>query len=369
MLLGDDHLTGRLPLHPDDVTDGLAMVSLLAKSKLDSKEAGKLVSYTNDQEIDQPELGVGKLGHHSIGQLADSQGSKMKVLVEFKRYDDPLLRERLVPRIREITRAYKSVQNCDQFRLLSCRGFFHDDILRQFGLVYDFPSSDASNEIPPFWQAKTLRDTLNTKNTEMPLMSLEYRFKLAYGIAAAVSAVHKIGWLHKGLTSSSIILLVTPTGTIALSHAPYVTGFRHSRPNEPTGFTEGLIYGDDDVSYYQHPDYSELSSNYYPQYDYYSLGILLLEIGHWRALPNLVDIQKLSARGISEKLVSKRAPVLDHLMGNTYRCIVEVCLGEFPTGAEHCEGFQKDKCGDEEVQLQFETKVLSQLRRLCNLRL
>ncbi|KAK7943797.1 kinase-like protein [Apiospora aurea] len=64
---------------------------------------------------------------------------------------------------------------------------------------------------------------------------------------------------------------------------------------------------------YQHPQYLEEDKRYFIQYDYYSLGMVLLEIGIWSPLQDVVR-KYLTAdpKKIREKVLQDRVPLLGH---------------------------------------------------------
>jgi hypothetical protein len=73
---------------------------------------------------------------------------------------------------------------------------------------------------------------------------------------------------------------------------PYLVGLRHSRPDERATFTEGPP-SDEDIKGYQHPQHLKNNLRYSISFDYYSLGILLLEIGLWLPLTAIIGDQSL----------------------------------------------------------------------------
>ena len=69
----------------------------------------------------------------------------------------------------------------------------------------------------------------------------------------------------------------------------YLAGFNHSRPNIQTAFTEGPHKNPGEEKY-QHPQYTNGQSRqrFKEGYDYYSVGSVLLEIGLWKSLSDLI---------------------------------------------------------------------------------
>lgn len=80
---------------------------------------------------------------------------------------------------------------------------------------------------------------------------------------------------------------------------------------------------------YQHPQYSENRQRFRPGFDYYSLGLVLLEISLLQTLNDLMP--KLGAgtspsEETSEKLLAKRVPLLNHALWNGYSKATRVCM-------------------------------------------
>ncbi|PMD49796.1 kinase-like protein [Hyaloscypha bicolor E] len=358
LLLESGQLAKMRGVFDGDTTANLSKVSMLAQSKHDSQKVGlQLKAWSHDQEIARPKIGKTKLGQHFTGQVESSQGQRIKVIIDFKDYDDPLLRSKLYMRMEEISKLCLSVQNYEDVGLLKCRGYFHDQDRRSFGLVYDLPEAKdglTGLENNPI----TLYHYISGKQPHILKPPLGYRFQLALNVATSLNEVHKIGWFHKALTSSNIIMYPQSMHQTR----PYLVGFRHSRPNETTTFTEGPP-SDQDIKGYQHPQYLKKDLRYSVNYDYYSLGIVLLEIGLWLPLTAIVEDQSLSAEEIRQKVLSKRLPVLGHSMGSNYQSIVEACLGDTFTSAEDEEADEASP----QSQLHFQSKVLNQLSRLSSL--
>jgi len=98
---------------------------------------------------------------------------------------------------------------------------------------------------------------------------------------------------------------------------------------------------------------------YRPEFDYYSLGLVLLEIGLWTTLEGLVKGDAFSSNeGMLEVLRSKRVPLLGHYMGSDYQEAVIACLNGLGRGT-------KEKTQDDgmALRLEFERRVIEPLRR------
>lgn len=128
---------------------------------------------------------------------------------------------------------------------------------------------------------------------------LNQRFLLAHKVAEALFFIHTAGFVHKNITSSSIVLLrrFSPqhelTPCIGGVDTAFLMGFDLIRESEAITYREGATKRDEqnprtiwDFDIYQHPDrhQGEGVPRYISTYDVYSLGIVLLEIGFWTPL-------------------------------------------------------------------------------------
>jgi hypothetical protein len=81
---------------------------------------------------------------------------------------------------------------------------------------------------------------------------------------------------------------------------------------------------------YQHTRYAENRSRFRVGFDYYSLSLVLLEIGLWQTLEELVAKMgastTLPSEETREKLPTKRVPVLNHATGNGYSRATHACM-------------------------------------------
>jgi serine/threonine protein kinase len=222
-------------------------------------------------------------------------------------------------------------------------------------MVYDLPPPiSAEMENDPV----TLKGMIKATQTTLSQPILDDKFQLASTLANALLEFHMVGWLHKDLTSSNIIFCPRDyLPTTDMAREPYIIGFNHSRPDEISAFTEGpSTSGNDD---YQHPEYRRDKRGYRQEYDYYSLGIVLLEIGLWKTINDWTPKWNLPAEELKQKLLRSRVPVLGQFMGRSYREAVRACLtGEFGV-SEVLEESEKKIA----LQVSFKRLVVDRLRK------
>jgi serine/threonine protein kinase len=259
----------------------------------------------------------------------------------------------LFDRMKNITRLPQQV-SAPTFRALSCFGFYHDEGHHSFELVYEFPTgkSTSNSEVKQLNELFGLQ--LTHYNTPKGVVSLEDRFQLAHDLAATVFAFRKFGWLHKNISSYNVLFFVDTTRERnpevpfkADLKNPYVIGFSHSRPDESTQISTKMR-GKGKILYaYQHPSYGGIENpmaRYVPEYDYYSLGLVLLEIGLWNSLEKMTPLHDSPPRKtIRDFIRDRRVPFLVGTMGETYQDAVEACLfgGLSTAGGDVDKNFQR----------------------------
>lgn len=311
---------------------------------------------TNQQLLEMTAIkNLRKFGDHDLG-LINIAGVTRQVLVEWRKhakdYTNNEVSKELFNRVNAIAKLL-SLEKPKDFRNLHCCGFFHDPNHFAFGLVFHLPSYTV--------EPLTLRRLISITQRNMPDQPLlEDRFLLAFTLAKAVLEFHMVGWLHKRLTSFNVAFF--PTENLSLSKyvmEPYIIGFSHSRPDDPLAFTEG--FQDTDRHYYQHPDYLRHGNRYRPEFDYYSLGIVLLEIGLWCPLKAMIPDSKTSFYKVHRGLLNHRVPSLGQCLGVAYRDAVRACLeGDF--GKSDIKD-EEGQVNAQSVYLHFESLVVSPLKK------
>lgn len=261
----------------------------------------------------------------------------------------------LFNRVGAITQLLQTASQTSGFNVLRCIGYTHEHEGHSFALLFDLPvhTHDSRDPTVPT-SLEQLIGTTQGSGSQRPI--LDERLKLALKLATAVSAIHKARWLHKRISSSRILFFFhEPLSVKDSLPTPYMIGFNHSRPDDIGAFS---VKPDTDELYYQHPEYSYLSSQgrYRPEYDYFSLGMILLEIGLWRTLKSM--LQDRQPRNILEIVKKEWVPLLGFHVGKTYQNVVETCLnGDFRTS-----GRDSPSRSHIRVHASYETKIVEQLQ-------
>ena len=355
--LGELQISSHLPQPHHDVTAMASMKHmsiLMSKGSLmpahDNSIEGALIR--KDNKKSDPDV-CPQVYWYSYGF---EQGQEKKVLVESKGYSIQRKAKFGTPEFEEIGKAlFKRVKDLTSmlmhgpkpanFPVLHCLGAFHKPDEQRFGIVYDFPSGSVAS----VRLHKLLR--LDKKQEVYP--DLAQKFGLAKILTTAVYNYHASGWLHRNISSNNVLFFMKTDARRDLDLAtPHVIGFHHSRKAGPDEYTEGPEALKSQQEYL-HPDYRMGQSGFRKSYDYYSLGLVLLEIGTWSSLRNIYSKKAtLPPHQLREEYFKFCDNDLQKTMGPIYHSVTKRCL-RFGEGRESED--------DSRAQLDFQIDVISQL--------
>ncbi|KAM7186765.1 hypothetical protein V8F33_011608 [Rhypophila sp. PSN 637] len=169
-------------------------------------------------------------------------------------------------------------QRPPELRILNCIGAYHWPEKSHFGLVFQLPN--------PEEHLVTLHKLIDLRKSRThPPPSVDEKHKLAYAVAATLMWLHATKWLHKNLNPHNVVFsLRSWTDFRGVKYdEPFLIGFDYTRPNGIDQYTEGPDKGM--RAEYQHPAYrSRSASAFKTSFDYYALGLILLEVGLWAPL-------------------------------------------------------------------------------------
>lgn len=297
------------------------------------------------------------------GKLYPGNGTEQHVWVEWKAYDTKYDRqlEKHVPlpktlkRVKELVSLLQS-DKPSQFCAPRCLGFFNDrddtkdsNHRSRFGLVFEKPEKSAS--------PVSLRQVIFTEAKP----SLTDRVCLAHKISTCVLYLHAVNWLHKGLRSDGVIFFPNSSDARSIRN-PYISGYEYARPDKDGQTTTTTTVFADYLMLYVHPNYQgyEAKGTYRKTFDIYSLGIVLLEIAHWKRIENILDIDTHTAKPAQLKAVRER--LLQP--GSPYLAFVRENLGDrYYTAVKSCiEGRSAFDIGDGESEADVQTGAKLQHR-------
>ncbi|KAF8242033.1 hypothetical protein K440DRAFT_619978 [Wilcoxina mikolae CBS 423.85] len=320
------------------------------QSDIPSKYTTKLEAITDLDKRDEFLLRssnvsiISEFDSHSLGSSKRQTGDNRPALIEWITYS-PHWDEKLYSRVPKIARLFSNSTWTERgLRVLQCKGYYRDETKKRFGLVYEIPKLDP--------KPITLRELIKNTNNLSDRPSLGNQFELARKIVQCVLEVHKVGWVHKSLSSYNIIFLPNTSPEPIPVTLPYLIGFNHSREDKRQIFTEGLV--DENQRQYHHPEYLQNDHGFRPKHDYYSVGLILLEIGMWCPLSQLTKrMAGLTLQQRSEELVKECVQNLGNSMGQIYCDAVKACLtSDFGEGGDR-----------EGIRDQFEAKVVNRLAK------
>ncbi|KAK0662036.1 hypothetical protein QBC41DRAFT_32809 [Cercophora samala] len=236
-------------------------------------------------------------------------------------------------------------------------------------------------------EERSLLDLLGSKH-----IPIGQRFSMAREFTTTVYRLQSVGWLHKSLRTDNLLCFGSGSCNISTdmeedhperlsSTAPqlYLAGWYLSRPDHQSEVShsisisrQGYTLTKDLVRLSSHPDSfrddsAESTSTrprFQPEYDIYSCGLVLLQIGLWMSLPALRDRCK-SDDDFRQKAKGVYCDMLRNQMGEIYWRATKRCLhNNFNRRTAKLSGMEGD--GEaEEVPLYaaFERQVVSELER------
>lgn len=342
-ILDSKNLTDLLGLHEhNDLTShtvaGLSnqrlgnyrRVAYLATMKEVAVAITNKFSSNQDLSVDRSSLGppTTEVHNHILKTISDSG---QRVLIELMEYQDSWVSRvpELVARVNAIASLLsRGILEEAIFPVLKCRGYYHDIPYARFGIVYQLPSLARNTE--PMNLVQIISETQS--RTARP--SLTKKFELASNLVSHILDFHLGGWLHKNICSSNIICFPKVFDSVADSlSSHYFIGFNHCRLNNESAFT---VPSNTELEY-QHPMYLERikksltapenrALRYQQEFDYYSVGLVLMEIAFWKPLRDITKRIRGSPEELVVELLKTHVPLVKTYMGDAYGDAVKSCL-------------------------------------------
>jgi hypothetical protein len=308
---------------------------------------------------------IGKLlSRHSSTNPWKTDGNKTietPVLIEYAAFD-PMYRVTEVPppldRLEKLLSILGHLGEEKSFHgTLQCLGYFEDPKQPRFGLVFKLPSSvysGAADSHKPLEELRpvTLLSVLQTgskslHNPSSATPPLEDRFRLAFTLALTFNKIHGDNFVHKDVNSSNILVFRKNRRQSANSRAlqyalrsPVICSFDlFSEYNIDTSKIAQPL------NIYRHPQdpkvTGEKDREHGPQFDLYSLGLILLEIGLWVPLADLWKA-KYTLADFKQRVEDVYIRRLASKCGTTYMQAVRDCFwaaDRIASGEEGVENF------------------------------
>lgn len=269
------------------------------------------------------------------------------VVIEWKAYDDrkdPKRKDVIVERVGALASLLNRAAYAKNLKALHCLGYFNDQRRSRFGYILALPPDADGTKTGSSGIAKnlgsapptTLYSLLGEDKPSSSIPDLGSRIFLALTLARSVLQLHASGWLHKGLRSENVLFFHgIPQSTAAPDISnPFLTGFDYSRPDTDMAITETLTTYSQSQDCYRHPvtisavgAANPVTSRFRRQFDVYSLGCVLLEIGLWRKLNEFwKDKYSQDPSMFRERLIQIWTKDLARTCGKTYEAVVRLCL-------------------------------------------
>ncbi|KAI0966951.1 kinase-like domain-containing protein [Xylaria arbuscula] len=305
-------------------------------------------------------LGISINSQTTLAELStDVDQQKKSVLVEWLEYDEHWQVDEaklLYTRMESICELLHQAKKPKLLRSLDCIGFFHAKYRHSFGLIFDIP--DSFQKSNPGSTLTTLGELLMNSRVQSQPPALGDVFHLARLLVKSILGWQKAGWLHRRLTPFNILVLKdcqTPAFSIK---NPYLIGFEYSRPNLQDTLTTGPPEDDTHLDYC-HPAYLQDRTRYRPEFDYYSLGLILLEIAYWKPLESIISEFRgpnQSPEELRKWLMNAPSSGLKSRVGELYEKAVQTCLS-FPMSGDSLA----DRDLDSQTLMLFEVMVMAEV--------
>lgn len=256
--------------------------------------------------------------------------------------------------------------------VLRLRGWFPDPMRLQCAYVYELPRPEGQSETFSGLQPRSLLSFLqngaDADGANIP--PLENRYRLAYNIASTVSRLHSAGVAHGNLNSNNILYFVDGKSTnekIWKGHIlrkPHLAGFHQSTLTVTTAEQVSDFSG-----IYHHPSINSQSSAYTLAHEFYSIGLILLEIGLWMPLGKFRKV-KYSLEDFKARLRDVYVKKLSAKCGNHYMRAALYCMtvaDEVTQNYLPRKGTELPMREPSEYEAEFRLKVLKPLQHCCKL--
>lgn len=266
----------------------------------------------SSQKITLPKLAPNTTRH--FGWYETKPNVLEPVLLEWKTGRGRIKLQQLESRVDKVSLFLHELES--SFHSLRCLGYLKDWAAEdRYAYIFDlsfsvYPETAQQSPIrqhmdrPPLPRMQTLRNILD-RGSEIP--SLNLRLNYAITLMETLLQLHTAGWLHKELRSDNVLFIRRPTLDLnvqlsdedMLLSPMYIAGYVYARLDNPHELTEPTESGSEN-DLYRHPmSMGNSKRSFRKSFDIFSVGCILLELGLWRALPDIL-------RSESESNISRR---------------------------------------------------------------
>lgn len=195
----------------------------------------------------------------------------------------PVVDGQVVKMVRRLTAMLQSDHKPSEIRIPHGLGYIHDPARERFGFVFEIQGQDAPWEL----RQKIRRAGIpGSREGAMPLFA---RINIARTLSSSLLYLHAVGWLHKDINSSSVLLRPDSENGIVES---FLSGFEYARSDDQ-GFTSTVHGRGPAEDLYSHPEYQGVyrENGFRKTFDIYSLGIVLIEIAYWQSIASIMGFE------------------------------------------------------------------------------
>ena len=253
--------------------------------------------------------------------------------------------------------------------ILKLNGWTVDRQKSRFAYVYEIPrpiglEEGQVSELQPRSLLSFLQNGSDADASNVPC--LENRFRLALNLCLSLMRLHEMNVTHRNVNSNNVLFFIEPKqpnrnervwkGPII--RKPYLTGLHQLATSIGTFERDSSS-----SSIYYHPSLAgPTPSAYELVHDYYSLGLILLEIGLWMPIGKFWK-SKYTIDDFKSRLQDIYLRKLSGKCGETYMRAVLFCL----TAAETIDSSADSEHGLEQERqaARFQHHVIRPLERCC----
>ncbi|KAF5532235.1 hypothetical protein FMEXI_12547 [Fusarium mexicanum] len=358
-----------IPTSNNELLEALTLAPTIAASQ------GSLNLRASEVQFDRRETGGFRA--RECGSLGASP-----LIIEWRHYSSKETRENrsgIDIRVHMLAMQLQQLSALHHTGILPCLGYFHDQKRYRYGIAFHYPRGDSTAS------PTSLADRLAQDQPRRIRRDLGDRLRAARCLVGTVYQMLSVNWLHKNISSSNVLLFEVEKDSYTVER-PFLCGFdltRRDNVMEPSGKLPSIYLNNFpslNERLYWHPTRiaavpespanavgcSHPLTRYRKEFDIYSLGVVLLEIGLWCPIGRIFKDCKTEDLGVfSEELKTIYVPELRGRMGKVYADVVVNCLkGSFGHGYIPLEDGSESSTGDdEELRIRrfledFERKVV-----------
>ena len=249
----------------------------------------------------------------------------------------------------EVSRLFAVLKQADSLstHILTAEHFsVTDDDSKRFLIASKLPDDTRSQQLLSEMLLESSRHVSSPFTSEaytvthkIPSQPLDHRIHIAQEFITAVAYVHAMGWVHKAIRPTNILMLHAhddvpfPQG---LGHA-FLVGFEFARRGSARSTGTGHWGWKEDI--YRHPDRQnrdgvDLEIYYTPMHDIYSVGVLLLELGTWKPLAQSYPDLKLADPDERRRLLLGYTDDAAATIGSRYAALAKKCIAVDVSGID-----------------------------------